>query len=91
MPSLIKRVDSESSLFALDEETKYSSFDEMLNNALENNGEMFSIASLVRGRKTEKPEPKRQKKVDMKPITFVRFNTQRGKPKLVTIKALLDS
>ena len=49
--------------------------------------ELCSIASLIHGRKPAK----RQKKSDLKPIAFVRFNTKLGKPKPVTIRALLDS
>jgi len=46
----------------------------------------FSIANLIRGRK-----PKRQKREDLRPMAFVRFNTSLGKAKPVTIKMLLDS
>ena len=34
---------------------------------------------------------KRQKTTDLRPVTFVRLNVRRGKPKLVTLRALLDS
>jgi hypothetical protein len=49
--------------------------------------ELCSIASLIHGRKPAK----RQKNSDLKPIAFVRFNTKIGKPRPVTIRALLDS
>ena len=50
---------------------------------------MFSLTNLIRGR--TKP-PKRCKTSNLKPIVFVKLNTRgAGKPKPVTIKALLDS
>jgi len=55
--------------------------------------ESFSIGNLIRGR-----QPKQQKTEDLRPITFVgfntsfvRFNASLGKAKPLTIKALLDS
>ena len=71
-------------LFALDSEKSYEDLDECINHSYQT--EMCSIASLIHGRK-----PKRQKTQDLKPIAFIRFNTSLGKPKPVTIKALLDS
>jgi len=44
--------------------------------------ETFAIANLIRGQ-----SPKRQKIEDLRPMTFVRFNTLLGKAKPVTIKA----
>ena len=71
-------------LFALDSQRSYNDLDECIDHSYQT--EMCSIASLIHGRK-----PKRQKIQDLKPIAFVRFNTSLGKPKPVTIKALLDS
>jgi len=68
-------------------ETNFTSLDKCIDKARE--PEMFSIASLIRGH--PKSKSKRQKTSDYKPIVFVRFNTSLGKPKPVTIKALLDS
>jgi len=48
--------------------------------------ETFSIANLIRGR-----QPKQQKTEDLRPISFVCFNTSLGEAKPVTIKVLLDS
>ena len=48
---------------------------------------MCSIADIIRGQ----PKQKRQKVVHLKPLAFVRLNTRHGKPKPITIKALLDS
>ena len=71
-------------LFALDSQKSYNDLDECIDHSYQT--EMCSIASLIHGRK-----PKCQKIQDLKPIAFVRFNTSLGKPKPVTIKALLDS
>ncbi len=51
---------------------------------------LCSIASLVRGQRNDQPA-KKQKKKHVKPLAHVRFNTGLGKPKPVTLKALLDS
>ena len=75
-------------LFALDEQPTYSTLDQCIDDARNNSDEMFSINSIIRGHR--KPI-KRQKIQDLKPIVFVRFNTRHGKPKPVTLRALLDS
>ena len=41
--------------------------------------------------RSHKKSNKRQKTTDMRPMTYVWFNTRRGKPKPQTIRALLDS
>ena len=64
---------------------EYHSLDECLNQSLKK--ELFSIANLIRGHK----HTKKIKTQDLKPITFVKFNTRVGKPKPVTIQALFDS
>ena len=86
---------SNNELFAFDESDDDSSnsdmsdflaLDDCIDSSLQ--AESFSLANLIHGR--NKPV-KRQKTVDLKPIAFVRFNTRLGKPKPVTIRALLDS
>ena len=68
---------------------EFNHLDECIDTTLQNNGELFSIANLVRGR--TKPV-KRRKTQDLKPIAYVRFNTKHsGRPRPVTLKALLDS
>jgi len=64
---------------------QYDNLDSCINNSYK--PEMCTIALLIRDR----PRTKRQKLVNLKPIAFVRLNTRKGKPKPVTIKALLDS
>ena len=80
---------SEEELFNIDTDTPYSSIDECLDDARNDSKELFSITSLIRGH--GKPPKKKRKKCDLKPIAYVRFNTSLGKPKPVTIRALLDS
>mgnify|MGYP003868544743 CR=1 FL=1 len=46
----------------------------------------FAIANLIQGR-----QPKRKKREDLRPMTFVRFDASLGKAKPVTVKALPDS
>jgi len=62
----------------------FTSLDDCINQSRQT--ETFSIANLIQGR-----QPKRQKTEDLRPISFVCFNTSLGKAKPVTIKALLDS
>ena len=62
----------------------FKDLDDCINQS--NESKTLSISSLIHGRK-----PKRQKTEDLRPIAFVRFNTRLGKPKPVTICALLDS
>ena len=67
----------------------HSSLDECINDARNSSEEMFSITSLICGH--GKPMKKKRKTCDLKPIVYVRFNTSLGKPKPVTLRALLDS
>ena len=69
----------------VDSNEPYGTIDECIDDSRKN--ELFSIASLIHGH----AKPKRQKTVHLKPLAFVRLNTRHGKPKPVTIKALLDS
>ena len=53
------------------------------------NDELFSIARLVRG---QDPRPNKRRKIeDLRPITYVTFNSRKGKPKPAPLTALLDS
>ena len=74
-------------MFALDEESDFDSLDQCIDASRK--GELFSIAKLIKGRNQQ--QKKRQKTQNLKPVTFVRFNTRRGKAKPVTVTALLDS
>ena len=49
-----------------------------------------TVAQLVRGQRSKRSRTDVLDK-DLRPITFVQFNTSRGKIKPVTIRALLDS
>jgi hypothetical protein len=75
----------------------FSEYDEILDNALLEAGELYPIQNLVRDRKnrvTSDSNDRPTKKIkcsDLKPIVFVRFNTRMGKAKPVTLRALLDS
>jgi hypothetical protein len=72
-------------LFALDEQ---QTLDQVIDEMRNKSDDLFSIASIIRG---QRKQTKRQKIQDLKPIVFVRFNTRHGKPKPVTLRALLDS
>jgi len=48
--------------------------------------ETMSLGNLIRGRPIKRPRT-----TDLRPVTFVRFNTSLKKPKPVTVKAPLDS
>jgi hypothetical protein len=56
---------------------------------MELKGEIFPLSRVIQGQKCK--GRKIQKVQDLKPIVFVRFNTQQGKTKAVTLHALLDS
>ena len=75
-------------LFAVDKACsdlqKYMSLDDCINASYAS--ELHSIASFIRGHKKKK-----RKSEHLKPAAFVRLNSRRGKPKPVTIRALLDS
>lgn len=70
---------------------QYESLDQFINTvSVSNEAETFALTDLVRGH-VQRPQ-KRRKTTDEKPIVFVKFNTRsKGKPKIVTIRALLDS
>ena len=73
-------------LFSLDSEKKFSSLDDCINTAY--GEELFSIKDYIQGQR----KPKKKKYLDKKPIVFVRFNTKHsGRPRPVTLRALLDS
>ena len=80
---------SQEEIFNIDNDPQYSSIDECIDDARQDSKDLFSITSLIRGH--GKPPKKKRKKCDLKPIVYVRFNTSLGKPKPVTLKALLDS
>ena len=63
----------------------YHSLDECL--------DAFNLAEYIRGQSNPAKRQRLQGHVrdDMRPLAFVRFNTRLGKPKPVTIRALLDS
>ena len=66
-----------------------NSLDDTIDKAREQSKEMMSIINLIRGH--QKPL-KRQKTSDLKPIAYVRLNLRgAGKPKPITVRALLDS
>ena len=69
------------------DEPELNTLDDVLNSKYNENDEVFSIAKFVRGQ----PQKKKQKTSDLRPVTFIRFNTRRGKVKPVTLRALLDS
>ena len=52
--------------------------------------DLFSLISDVHGRANKRQRTGIHER-DLRPIAFVRFNTKKGKPRPVTIKALLDS
>ena len=85
-PSLdLCAVDSdESSIGSTTSETHFRSLDEAIDS--------FALGKYVRSQSNSN---KRQRvddvRTDLRPITFVRFNSRQGKPKPVTLRALLDS
>jgi len=82
----VNRNNKNSELFALN--NIYNSLDECIDDTMTQNGEMFSLVNHVRGHK----QNKRRKTRELKPMVFVQLNTRAaGKPKPVTIRALLDS
>ena len=85
-------------LFALDDiscassTSSDSSMNEEVYRSLDECLDAYSLAEYIRSQQNPK---KRQRTgycdKDMRPTTFIRFNTRLGKPQPVTIKALLDS
>ena len=76
---------NQNELYALDEDSVYSNLDDCINASCE--PDLNSLASLIHG----PPRAKKPKSLHLKPMAFVRLNTRHGKPKPVTVKALLDS
>ena len=71
-----------------DQPKRFDSLDSAIDKSIEQ--ELFPINDVIRG--LRKPPTKRRKTTDRKPIAFVTFNTRSaGKPKTITLKALLDS
>ena len=52
--------------------------------------ELFALSDYIRSQRHKRQRVTESSK-DLRPITFIRFNTRLGKPKPITIKALLDS
>ena len=67
----------------------HTSLDHVLDRAADNSKDLFSIAGLVRGLET-RPN-KKTKSFDLRPVTFVTWNSRKGKPKPIQLTALLDS
>jgi len=79
-------------LVAEHRERQYKSLDHFINKvSVSNEDETFALTDLVRGQL--KSPSKRRKMNDEKPIVFVKFNKRNpdGKPKMVMLRALLDS
>jgi len=75
--------DNDSSSMSSSSTKNFETLDDCINQSCEL--ETMLLANLIKGRPI-----KRSKTADLRPIAFVRFNTSLGKPKPVTIKALLD-
>jgi hypothetical protein len=69
--------DYKQELFVTNE--KYNTLDQCIDDAQMQSDELFSIVNLVQGQ----PPKKKQKIKDLKPIVFVRLNSQLGKAKPV--------
>lgn len=64
-----------------------TSLDRCLDTARKESIDLFNFSRLVRGHKPQK----RRKTQELKPITYVRFNSRLGKAKPITLKCLLDT
>jgi hypothetical protein len=84
---LLPNANAEEKLFAVD--NKYVSLDDYLDGTMTEMGDMFPIAGLIQGQK--RPNRKRPKTEDLKPIVFVNFNTRQSKSRPVILQAVLDS
>ena len=63
---------------------EFNSLDECIDYTVQQ--DMFPIRQMLQG------QPKKRKTEDIKPIVFIRLNTRyAGKPKPITVKALLDT
>ena len=96
IPKVCRKYHNSNDLFALTEvvathrQQQYKSLDEFVSTAMVEHGETYALTDLIGGHK--KHDKKRRKTNDTRPIAFVRFNTRAaGRPKPVTLKALLDS
>jgi transposase InsO family protein len=69
---------------------QYESLDQAIDEKYAQSKDMCSLSSIIRGH-SPTSENKKRKRDDLRPVVFVRLNTRKGKPKPVTIKALLDS
>ena len=63
--------------------------DEYIDSVMLQKGELAPLDNLIQGH--TRPDRKRLKTEDLKPIVFVNFNTGLGKAKPVILRALLDS
>jgi hypothetical protein len=87
-PDMFAFSDDDSSLDSISECSDTSYQFESLDQALD----LHALGPLIRGQRPNKrPKIDENSQLDLRPIAFVRFNTRVGKPKPVTIKALLDS
>ena len=83
-------------LFALDSDdetvsTTTSSSTCMEFDSLDTAVDCYSLGKFIRGQSNKQRKVEEDSSADMRPIAYVRFNTRSGKPKPVTLKALLDS
>ena len=73
-----------------DDEESYSKLDQCIDQACTWSKDLFSIDNVIHS--WQKHKCKCQKTNNLKPIVFIRFNKRKsGRPKSVTLKALLDS
>ena len=98
LPKMSRKQRSGYELFALDNkplnvpQPTFKGIDHCIDHTMKEKGDLYSLIDLVRGQRNKPSPTKRQKRRDLKPIVCVRFNTrEKGKPKPVTLKALLDS
>lgn len=80
--------DSSDSSYCTTDSEEFNTFDECLNSAIEKDLMNESNDNSIRDHSHVRKKPKL---VEKRPVVFVRFNTKRGKPKPVTLRALLDS
>jgi Aspartyl protease len=77
--------DDEQELFVTNK--MYNTLDQCIDDAQMQSDKLFSIVNLIQGQ-----TPKKTQNIkDLKPIVFVRLNSQLGKAKPVTLKCLLDT
>ncbi len=73
-------------MFALDSDKQYASLDQCLDDSRKN--DLCSISQLIKG---QQPKKMRAKHAHYKPVVMVKFNTELGKAKPVTVTALVDT